>query len=259
MKWLPEPSEPTRHSHGGFRQDEPSRLACSELGDVIDLRLGPGPRDWDPASPDGGPGPRMESSRPQRRPAWKEPVHPARGIGLLAILLGVGTLAVAIWLLDGRELGVPAAIAMFGAAIAASIAGIALTGLPRRTRTAAWCALTLVLASGAIVGLSAFRAGQIAPHPASLTASTPLSSTDLAQSAGTLAYLMEQSSSGCPEVLAPTSAGMFVLPAGNLSMPVGASFSYETDGAGGCSFSFTHPGAGTAQWDSASRAVTTGP
>ncbi|UDF14159.1 hypothetical protein LH407_04680 [Antiquaquibacter oligotrophicus] len=222
------------------------------LGDVIDLRPAPGPRDWVPSNrpPDIAPHPKDVPRRPR---ATRQRVHPARGIGLLAILLGAITVVVALGLFDGRDAGFPGIVA-FTAAFGASIAALTIRGLPARTRTVAWCAITLVATAGGIVGLATFRVSNAPPPSEGVVAREP-TSVEVAQIAGTLAYLLAQSPETCPEQLAPLSTGVLELPAGNIYLPAGADFSYSADGTGNCSFSIGVPGSEVAVWDSATNAV----
>lgn len=188
----------------------------------------------------------MPPRRQAPAPARKR-VHPARGIGLLAMLLAVGAFLQTLRIADGQPSGI-VAWGFFGAAIVAGVSGVVITGLPQRTRTVAWCALTLIIASGAILGLTTLRSMNLVvpqfPHAASALPAAPAEPTlmDLAQTAGTLAYLMGQSSAGCPELLAPASDGTIVTPAGTVLPPTGSTFTYLPDGAGGCSFSFAIAG-----------------
>lgn len=228
----------------------------------MDLRPEPGPRDWHTSVPVGG------SIRPPASYAApvtpKRVVHPLRGIGLLAVLLGAGSLIVALGSLtnatgDAREI-----LLLPAGAVVAAIAGIVVRGIGRVARTAAWCGLTLTIAAGVVFGFAALHPA--APTPAAAVpivsapevpaTGLPATKASLIQSAGTLVYLIGKSGVSCPDVLAPLGTGLFVLPAGNIQLPSGAIFDYSGQHNGTCTFTISAPDVGSAVWDSASGFVT---
>lgn len=229
------------------------------------MRPEPGPRDWHAPSSAGGNFPPSAPSVTYAAPVSpRRDVHPLRGIGVLALLLGAGSLIIALGSLTNTNADPRGILLLPAGAIVAAVVGIAVRGIGRGARTAAWCGLTLTVAAGVVFAAAALHpvaATPVSLHPVSapvapVATSIPSTKASLVQSAGTLVYLVRKSGVSCPDVLAPSSTGMFVLPGGNLQLSTGAVFEYSGPHEGTCSLAISAPDVGRAVWDSVSGVVT---
>jgi hypothetical protein len=196
-------------------------------------------------------------------------MHPLRGIGLLTLLLGLGSLVFALAYTLTERGQVFAWFAPVGV-IVCSIAALRNRSIRRGARALVWAGLVSTVVAGLVVGATYVRAIQspavqavgtsIQPLPIQPTiASAEVERLQLAATAGTLAYLLRQSHSNFgnwPAQLAEAPDGRIVTPAGAIVLPVGSSIVY-TPGDTVVSFALTGASGMIATWNSSTDRVTT--
>ncbi len=187
----------------------------------MDLRNGPGPRDWSPAEPASTGRARPIVSRAAVRPMASRGARdrfPWRKIRTLFLIIGVASGA--LWAVT--------AVAQFLPPAPSSTVLLPPTAEPAPFTPAA------------------------EPAPAA-----PVAELASVQAVGTVAYLLKQSATmtgGFPTTLIPTSGGLVVTMKGSYLLPPGAAFSYTFDGV--AAYVTVATATNTASWDSVSDAVT---